>query len=40
MQKTESTPEPEYDHLDDVSDGSGCTEIWEQLSERRNANDD
>lgn len=22
-------------HLDDVADGSGCTEIWEQLSEQR-----
>lgn len=25
------------DHLDDVPDGAGCTEIWERLSERRNA---
>ncbi|WP_227373671.1 hypothetical protein [Haladaptatus halobius] len=25
----------EDDHLDDVPDGSGCTEIWEHLSERR-----
>lgn len=23
------------DHLLDIEDGSGCTEIWEQLSERR-----
>ena len=22
-------------HLDDVADGSGCTEIWERLSEQR-----
>lgn len=22
-------------HLDDISDGIGCTEIWEKLSERR-----
>ncbi|ELZ50974.1 hypothetical protein C465_04876 [Halorubrum distributum JCM 9100] len=22
-------------HLDDVADGAGCTEIWERLSERR-----
>jgi hypothetical protein len=22
-------------HLDDVADGSGCTEIWEHLSEHR-----
>lgn len=25
----------EDDHLDDVPDGAGCTEIWETLSERR-----
>ncbi|WP_199174687.1 hypothetical protein [Halegenticoccus soli] len=23
------------DHLADLEDGSGCTEIWEHLSERR-----
>lgn len=23
------------DHLGDIADGSGCTEIWEHLSERR-----
>ena len=23
------------DHLDDVDDGCGCTEIWEHLSDRR-----
>jgi len=23
------------EHLDDLADGSGCTEIWEHLSERR-----
>lgn len=22
-------------HLNDLEDGSGCTEIWEHLSERR-----
>ena len=22
-------------HLDDIADGSGCTEIWERLSEQR-----
>lgn len=22
-------------HLEDVPDGSGCTEIWERLSEQR-----
>ena len=25
------------DHLADVEDGAGCTEIWEHLSERREA---
>ncbi len=24
-----------HDHLSDVDDGAGCTEIWETLSERR-----
>ncbi|WP_259371275.1 MULTISPECIES: hypothetical protein [Halostella] len=24
------------DHLADVEEGAGCTEIWEHLSERRN----
>jgi len=23
------------DHLDDIEDGCGCTEVWETLSERR-----
>ena len=26
------------DHLDDVDDGCGCTEIWEHLSEQRTQN--
>jgi len=25
------------DHLEDVEDGCGCTEIWEHLSENREA---
>ena len=28
------------DHLTDLEDGSGCTEIWEHLSERRAEADD
>ena len=37
---SETTPEAdsaehEDDHLDDVEDGCGCTEIWEHLSEQR-----
>jgi hypothetical protein len=27
-------------HLDDVEDGCGCTEIWEHLSEQREAGPD
>ena len=27
-------------HLNDLEDGSGCTEIWEHLSERREAQAD
>ena len=27
----------ESDHLAELSDGAGCTEIWEHLSERREA---
>ncbi|WP_276273804.1 hypothetical protein [Haloarcula litorea] len=27
--------EPATDHLDDVEDGCGCTEIWEHMSETR-----
>jgi len=34
--ETEAEDEaPTTDHLDDVEDGCGCTEIWEHLSERR-----
>ena len=33
--------EPTTDHLDDVEDGCGCTEIWEHMSEEReSASDD
>ena len=28
------------EHLEDVEDGCGCTEIWEHLSENREAADD
>ena len=42
---TQSTPdattteEPADDHLEDVEDGCGCAEVWEHLSERREADD-
>ena len=29
----------EADHLAELSDGAGCTEIWEHLSERRAADE-
>ncbi|WP_269069988.1 hypothetical protein [Halobacterium sp. KA-4] len=32
----ERTRPSDEDHLDDVADGAGCTEIWETLSQRRN----
>lgn len=35
-----SDTEDAADHLDDLKDGSGCTEIWEHLSERREAQAD
>lgn len=36
-----SAPEPDgSSHLDDVEDGAGCTEIWEHLSESRQAERD
>ena len=28
------------EHLDDLQDGCGCTEIWEHLSEKREGNDE
>jgi hypothetical protein len=29
----------ETSHLDDVEDGCGCTEIWEHMSDERDADD-
>jgi len=43
---SENTPEQDADepvstdHLDDVEDGCGCAEVWEHLSEEREAADD
>jgi hypothetical protein len=37
---TEPTEEATTDeHLADVEDGCGCAEVWEHLSERREADD-
>ncbi|WP_313692515.1 hypothetical protein [Halorarum halobium] len=33
----ESDDDADDAHLQDVEDGAGCTEIWETLSERREA---
>ncbi|SDN01654.1 hypothetical protein SAMN04487949_3177 [Halogranum gelatinilyticum] len=34
---TDDADDRHDDHLRDLEDGSGCTEIWEHLSERREA---
>jgi hypothetical protein len=34
-EKSGTNETKETDHLDDLPDGSGCTEIWEHLSEDR-----
>jgi hypothetical protein len=39
-QRTDDDAASVTDHLDDVEDGCGCTEIWEHLSERREAQSD
>lgn len=31
--------EQSTDHLDDLADGCGCAEVWEHLSEHREADD-
>ncbi len=31
----EDSQKHEDDHLQDVPDGAGCTEIWEHLADRR-----
>ena len=35
---TEDT-ERESEHLEDIEDGAGCTEIWETLSTKRKENE-
>jgi hypothetical protein len=30
-------PDVSTDHLDDMEDGCGCAEVWEHLSENREA---
>lgn len=36
----EAREEVDDEHLDGLSDGSGCTEVWEYLSERRGDGDE
>lgn len=36
---TEEPNEPDTSHLEDVEDGCGCAEVWEHLSEDREASD-
>jgi len=33
--ESEDTVNDSSDHLSDLEDGAGCTEIWEKLSEQR-----
>jgi hypothetical protein len=40
MSDAETDEESAADHLEDIEDGSGCTEIWEQLSEQRERDTD
>lgn len=37
---TDATDEQRDEHLADLEDGCGCAEVWEHLSERREAEDD
>ena len=36
---TQHEEEQATNHLDDVEDGCGCAEVWEHLSEQREADD-
>lgn len=38
-EKSDTKGTKEIDHLNDLPDGSGCTEIWEHLSEDRSDDD-
>lgn len=37
MSDAVESEEADTGHLDDIDDGCGCAEIWEHLSERREA---
>lgn len=36
---SESANNGDDDHLSELQDGCGCTEVWEHLSEHRNEDD-
>ncbi|MFB6073917.1 MAG: hypothetical protein ABEJ89_02765 [Haloarculaceae archaeon] len=40
VRQTDDEEAPATDHLEDVEDGCGCAEVWEHLSEQRDAADD
>ncbi|WP_259371246.1 hypothetical protein [Natranaeroarchaeum aerophilus] len=35
MTEPDEDDEQQDDHLSDIEEGAGCTEIWEHLSEQR-----
>jgi len=39
MTDTDHDDEESTEHLDDLADGCGCAEVWEHLSEQRDADD-
>lgn len=40
MSDAKADEESSSNYLDDIEDGAGCTEIWEHLSNRREAESD
>ena len=36
MSNQDGSERSDNSHLADLSDGAGCTEVWEHLSEQRN----
>jgi hypothetical protein len=39
MSKSARSDEAVTDHVDDMEDGVGCTEIWERMSDVREGDD-
>ena len=40
LDEEDDDPFDDTSHLEEVPDGSGCTEIWEHLSERRGSDEE